>query len=141
MVVEENLKSKSLYKIFLIILKVLPILLAICAVLNTLLSYIGIDIILLSFIGGISFLPLLFLYISAYVFKFCIYHRIFLDYAVVNNVINIMDFYWGIPATDLAMLSIQMILFFIAIIVALIAHLREKKYAKTNKQTAEKVGR
>lgn len=60
---------------------------------NTILSYFCIDLVILSIIGGMSLLPLLFLYISSYVFKFCAYHRMFLHYIVVNDCINYLDYY------------------------------------------------
>ena len=40
--------------------------------LNTVLSYLNIDIVLLSYIGGISLLPLLFIYLCSFVYKFCL---------------------------------------------------------------------
>lgn len=41
---EENLKSKSLYKLLLIMLKYIPMLIALFYVINTATAYIGIDI-------------------------------------------------------------------------------------------------
>ena len=65
--------SVKLYKIKLYLLKIMPMLLALVNFINIVLSFNGIDIPLLSYIGGISFIPLIFLYISSYVFKFCEY--------------------------------------------------------------------
>lgn len=78
----------ELYKVELYLLKIIPILLAGIHLANTVLSYYGIDIILFSYIGSVSLILLIFLYISSYVFKFCEYHRMFLHYIVVNNAIN-----------------------------------------------------
>lgn len=107
-------------------LKGLPITFAFIAVINTLFSFFSIDLIILSYIGGISFLSLLFIYLASYVFKFCAYHRIFIDYAVINNIINVIDLYIGIPISDLSMLCVQMIIFFITLIIALILYLKHK---------------
>ena len=123
---EESLRNKRLYKVFLAVLKALPIAFALCAVLNTVLSFLAIDLVILSYIGGISFLSLLFMYLSSYVFNFCAYHRIFLDYAVINNIINVIDLYIGIPVTDLGMLCIQMIILFVVLVIALILYLKKK---------------
>lgn len=126
MAVEESLRNKNLYKVFLMILKALPLAFALVAALNTVLSFLAIDLIILSYIGSISFLSLLFLYLSSYVFNFCAYHRVFLDYAVLNNIINIIDLYIGIPVSDLGMLCVQMILLFTVLIVALILYIKRK---------------
>ena len=126
MAVEEKLKNKTLYKIFIIVLKALPILFAALAALNTILSFFAIDLLILSYIGGVSLLSLLFMYLSSYVFKFCAYHRIFLDYALINNLINTIDLYVGIPVTDLGLLCIQMVILFVVLIIALILYLKKK---------------
>lgn len=74
MVAEGKLKSKMLYKIELLLLKIIPILMALCSVSNSILSYIDIKVVILNYIGGVSILPIIFLYFSSYVFKFCEYH-------------------------------------------------------------------
>lgn len=55
---EENL-SKRLYKTELYLLKILPALLALFYLVNILLSYFNIDIPVLSYIAGVSFIPLI----------------------------------------------------------------------------------
>lgn len=99
MVVEASL-SKPLYKIELYLLKVIPMIMAALHLASTALFYFGIDLEILSYLGGVSFLTLGFLYLSSYVFKFCEYHRMFLHYIVVTNLISIYDTYVGIPVSD-----------------------------------------
>jgi hypothetical protein len=98
MAVEANLRSnalqKSLYKIELYIIKVIPYILALFYLLNTILSYFYIDIPLISYIAGISLLPLLFLYITSFVFNFCTYHRLPIYYIFVNWLIVVLDYYF-----------------------------------------------
>lgn len=94
---KSSLKKKYLYKVELLLIKLIPMLLAFIYLLNTILSYFSIDMTLFSYIGGVSFLPLLFLYISSYVFNFCEHHRIFLHYILITDLINIYDYYVGIP--------------------------------------------
>ena len=65
---------------------------------------------------------------ASYIFKFCIYHRIFLDYTVVSNILAIYDYYIGISVTDVEIMTLQLVLFFITIVIALIAHIKEKKH-------------
>jgi uncharacterized integral membrane protein len=124
---EESLRSKTLYKIELYLLKVIPITLALIHLLNTILSYFNIDLILFSYLGGVSLLPLIFLYISSYVFKFCEYHRMFLHYIVVNNSITLYDYYIGIPIKDLSLLILHLILAGIFLFIILYCHVRHNK--------------
>ena len=58
-----SLRNKDLYKTELYLLKVMPILLATIYLVNTVLSYYDIVLPALSYIGGLSFIPLLFMYI------------------------------------------------------------------------------
>ena len=133
-VVEENLRNKNLYKIFLLILKFLPFLIALCLVLNTVLSFFAIEAVVLSYISSVGLLPILFMYVAAFVFRFCIYHRIFLDYTVISTVITMYDYYIGIPVTDAGIMTIQLVLFFVAIVIATICHLIKKKHKKQNNE-------
>ena len=85
--------QKSLYKIELYIIKIIPYILALFYLLNTTLSYFYIDIPLISYIAGLSLLPLLFFYITSFVFRFCIYHRLPIYYIFINWLITILDYY------------------------------------------------
>ena len=102
--------SRPLYKIGLYLLKVIPMIMASLHLLSTILFYFGIDLEILSYIGGVSFLTLGFLYLSSYMFKFCAYHRMFLDYTVVANLISIYDTYIGIPISDSALFMSNMLI-------------------------------
>ena len=107
---EERNVNKLSYKIFLLILKVIPMCIAFIFFINTILSYFDIYPKILNYIGSIGLLPLLFLYFSSYVLRFCEYHRIFLHYVVIINCINIYDCYFGIPVDDFSMLMIYSII-------------------------------
>ena len=124
-----------LYKIELYLLKIIPIVLAGIHLINTVLSYYNIDIIILSYIGSVSLIPLIFLYISSYVFKFCEYHRMFLHYIIVNNLINIYDYYIGIPIDNKQLLITHLIIAGICLIIILYL------YVKTNKKTITETNR
>lgn len=102
--------NKYLYKVELYILKVIPMLIAGCYFLNTTLSYFGIDVPLFSYLGGMSLLPLLFLYFSSFVFGFCVYHRMFLYYIFVSDCISYYDLWFGIPVSDRGLFVIHEIL-------------------------------
>ena len=108
--VEERLRSKLLYKAELGLLKVIPMLIALGYFLNIVFSYFGIEAEFLSHTVGISFLPLVFLYISSYAFRFCEYHRMFLHYILVNNIITIVDYYCDIAVSDLYLFMVHLII-------------------------------
>lgn len=118
--------NKLLYKVIVIVLKILPILLAFITLLNSILSYFNIDLVILSYIGGVSLITILFIYVASYTFRFCEYHRIFLHYIVVTWIINIIDLYIGIPINDLEYLCLQMIVAGISLFIILYFYLKRK---------------
>lgn len=122
-----NLKSKSLYKIFLIALKYIPVLIAISYVINTLLCWFDIDLAVLSNISGMSLLTWIFMYIATYVFRFCEYHRLLLYFILVDDSINIYDYYFTIPLEDHIMLELHTALIGVLVIILLINHVTNNK--------------
>lgn len=131
MAVAGNL-NKNLYKITIGALKILPMLLSLCAIANTVLSYFGINCDLLSHIGGISFIPLVFLYLVSKVFMFCAYHRIFLHYLLITHILNLADFYIGIPLADRTMFGVYVVITGCFIFLAL--HFYRKSHVTDNKK-------
>lgn len=131
MVVEERLRSKLLYKIELFLLKIIPMLMAVCSACNSILSYFDIEVVIINYIGGVSLLPLIFLYLSSYVFKFCAYHRMFLHYLLITDIINIYDYHIGIPLDNLEYLCLHMIVTVISMFIVLYLYMNRKK--KNNK--------
>lgn len=107
---EERKVVKPLYKIELYLLKIIPMLLAGLYLTNTILSYFGIDLVILSLLGGISSIPLLFIYISSFVFKFCLYHRMFLYYILFSDILAYYDMYIGIPLSNRGLFSLNLII-------------------------------
>lgn len=130
--------DKYLYKIELYVLKIIPMLLAGCSFLNTTLFYFGINLPILTYIGGVSFLTLGFLYLSSYVFKFCGYHRMFLHYILVVNVISYIDMEFNIPISNFNLLIIYATIAFISMIIILIKFKNEKYNIKVDKQDTKR---
>jgi hypothetical protein len=91
MIVEENSLRKNNYKLFLVISKYLPFVLAGIYMLNTLFSTFGIDLPWLSIVGGISILSTIYMLSTSFVFKYCLYHRLPIYYIILNDVINCID--------------------------------------------------
>lgn len=90
-------------KNFVLATKVLPIIIAAIYFLNSTISFFYGNDIPLNYIGGVSLLPVLYLYLASYTFKLCEYYRMYLHYIVVINIINIYDYYIGIPIDDISM--------------------------------------
>lgn len=125
--VGERLRSKVLYKIELFLLKIIPILMAVCSACNSILSYFNIEVTIINYIGGVSLLPLIFLYLSSYVFKFCAYHRMFLHYLLITDIINIYDYHIGIPLDNLEYLCLHMVVTVISMFIVLYLYMNRKK--------------
>ena len=123
---ENSLRNKSLYKIELYLLKVMPMLLAAIYLINTVLSYYDIVLPALSYIGGLSFIPLLFMYISSYVFRFCSYHRMFLHYIVVNDLINLTNYYYTLPISDWELFILHMSIAGISLFIILYLYVKSR---------------
>lgn len=119
--------NKLLYKIELCLVKVIPMIYALLSLLNTTLSYFGIDVVILSYIGSVSFITLLLLYVTSYVFKFCEYHRMFIHYTTVTWILNIIDLYIGIPISDVGYLGVQLIVAGISLFIILYLYVKSHK--------------
>lgn len=120
---EERL-NKILYKIELYLIKIIPIVISALYLLNTILSYYDFHIELISAIAGMSLLPWLFLYISSFVFKFCLYHRLFLYYIAINESIAWYDYKIGFNLNDTQYLYLHVSI--AGVIIFLITYLKIK---------------
>lgn len=121
MVVEESL-SKVLYKAVIVAIKVIPILIATLFLIRSILSCIDIDVTWLSYVCGMSLIPILFMYLVSYAFKFCSYHRMFLHYIVVNDALNYIDYYIGIPLQYNDLLKMHIIIAGIFMLIIIYQH-------------------
>ena len=118
----EEASRKRLHKVTIGSLKIIPMLLAAITLLNQVLSFFYIDWEIPSYIGGISLLPMAFLYLASYCFRFCSYHRMFLHYIVVCNVLTAYDYYVGIPISGVALLLINLIIAGVFLFIILYLH-------------------
>lgn len=107
-VVEESLKSNTLRVKRL--LRYLPMIMAGLHLLNVILSYFDIDVSIISYLSGVGLIPLVFIFLASYMFKFCVYHRMFLWYIVANDIISWVDFNYGIPLSNWGYLVLHYII-------------------------------
>ena len=122
MVVVEKSRRSNLQKLLLLVLKYIPMVIALCYMLNTML-YIE----LLSNIAGVSLLTWIFLYLASIVFEFCSYQRMFLWYILIDDILNIVDYYWNIPISTDNLIRIHNILAGITLFIVLILYVKSNK--------------
>ena len=94
----------TLFKRFVLVSKVLPVVLAFCHFIHIILSYFYIDTTFINYFASISILTVAYLYLVNYVLKLCSYYRMFLHYCVIIDIFNVYDYYIGIPISDVSLL-------------------------------------
>lgn len=126
-----------IYKITLLLFKIIPMLLTLCCVINTGLMIVGIDAPVFTFLGGTSVFVILLLYLISFTFRFCIYHRMFLHYIVLNNTLCALDLYNVIRVNDLTYIMLHIVLLGLTLFLILYFYqLKKHTHAELNKATA-----
>lgn len=95
--------NKNLYKIFLIIIKFIPNVLAISKLIGLILSYLKINSFFLTCLGGTSIAFLIIMYLLSFVFNFCGTHRLSLHYVTLTYLISMFDYYIGLPLSRMGL--------------------------------------
>lgn len=113
----------------LLLLKFVPAVGALCCALNSILSYFEIDAVWLGYIQHAVFL-IAWILLAIY-FKFCIFYMILVLYILVCQILNTIDYIWGLPVSDRGLYIINIGLIGITAISATIAHV---KHTKRNKK-------
>lgn len=121
------METKFNHKIFLILLKTIPIILAAVYFVNSLLRILGINLWIFNLFGSVSIMSLMFLYLASYAFQFCSYHRMFLHYISVITIYNILDLCFVFNVSNNNLFILLMIITFIFMIITLYKYLKNKK--------------
>ena len=103
-------ENKYLYKIFLIIIKYIPMVLALCKLITLITNYFKLHIFAITCVGGTSIIFLLVLYLISYIFKFCLTHRLPLYYTTLITIMTMMDYFVGIPIDVFVLFRLYMII-------------------------------
>jgi hypothetical protein len=93
----ENTINKNVYKIFLIISKFIPNILALNQITSLILSYFEITSFVLTCTFGTSIIFIILLYLISIIFRFCGTHRLSLHYVSLITGLSIFDWYIGLP--------------------------------------------
>ena len=123
---EVNSRNRILYKLFLGFLKVIPMMMAGLFLLNIVLSYFDIDYSIISYLAGVGLIPWLFILVASYTLRFCEYHRMFLWYILLNNIICWIDNNYKLPVSDRGYVVLHFILAGVFLFVILYLHQKHK---------------
>lgn len=128
---EEERKSKGvnkyLIKVELFLLKIFPILIALCYFTSSILSYIGINTMPFMYISGLSLLPIIFMYIASHAFNFCAFHRVFIHYIVINNIIKMFHHFRWFGVRDSTLFKIHIIVAILTVIIGIVVYVKGHK--------------
>jgi hypothetical protein len=127
---ETTLKSKTMYKSTLILLKVLPMIMSFSYLVMFVLANTIESLVIIPHILGTVIAPLMFVYLASYVFRFCAFHRIFIHYYAFIELLNVTDYYVRIPISDKAITLLHdsvTILFLVSIVVIYIYKYKKDK--------------
>lgn len=123
-------ENKNLYKVFLILIKYTPMLLAMTKLGTLITNYLKIRVFALTCIGGTSIMFLALLYIVSYVFKFCLTHRLPLHYTTLISCLTIVDYYVGLPLKANALYHMYVIITGVFILLWIIVWFVNRKNPK-----------
>ena len=136
-------KTKELYKIDLFLLKLLPMIMAFsymiaqyAALLNIGSGFILVLQIVTHYLG-LLLAPMMFMLISSKVFQFCNYNRLFIYYILVIQLMNITNWYFKIPISNLAYNVTQDIITVGFLLIALIMYIKKRRQIRLCNKNAE----
>lgn len=130
---ESTLKSKTLYKITLLTLKMLPMIMSFSYLIMFVLANTVEDWVIIPHILGTVIAPLVFVYLTSYVFRFCAFHRMFIHYYAFVELLNVTDYYVRIPISDEAITLLHdsvTIIFLISVVITYIIKYKKDKCLK-----------
>lgn len=121
------LNQKQQMKVLSIIVKYLPIFIALMYFINSVLSLCDVYISAITFIASCGFAPLLLIYMCCCVLKFCSNYKAYLIYIAINNLINWVDYKYGFTEDVMIGWIIVIGTFFCLISYLMIQHIHNGK--------------
>lgn len=121
------LNQKQQMKVLSIIVKYLPIFIALMYFINSVLSLCDVYISAITFIASCGFAPLLLIYMCCCVLKFCSNYKAYLIYIAINNLINWVDYEYGFTEDVMIGWIIVIGTFFCLISYLMIQHIHSSK--------------
>lgn len=127
-------------KLFLLLIKYIPIMQMVGMLLNNTLYYFDINTtisITFDFIIGNSFVNTFLIIVCSYMFNFCKWHRTIIIANFINLLIAMFDAIIGIPISNAYLLSLYYIIASISIIIITINHINKANDKRTSKNIKE----
>lgn len=121
------LNQKQQMKVLSIIVKYLPIFIALMYFINSILSLCDVYISAITFIASCGFASLLLIYMCCCVLKFCSNYKAYLIYIAINNLINWVDYEYGFTEDVMIGWIIVIGTFFCLISYLMIQHIHSGK--------------
>lgn len=121
-----------LRKILILLIKFIPVIQMTGMLINNTLYYFDIYFISysLDYLFGNSIITTILFLTCSYIFKFCIWHRLFIISNFISVTIAFIDCIHKLPITDLTLLIIYYVIASSFIIVSTIIHINKLKYGK-----------
>ena len=111
-----------------LLLKFVPVVGAICCASNSTLSYYGIDA---TFMGYVFYCFILVTWLAlAKLFHFCSFYYVMLAYLITTDIINIIDYTYGIPLSDKGYFVLQCGVFGFYLLFYTVLHVRDTRNLK-----------
>ena len=135
--------NKDLYKVDLFLLKLLPVIMVISHIIASygaifkVVSGAAIIIQIVSHYLGLVIAPIVFMYISSHVFQFCNYHRMFIHYIAIIELMNVTNWYFKIPITNELYNGIQVTITIVFAILALVMYIKKRRQIRLCNKNAE----
>lgn len=132
--------NKHLYKVNLFLLKLLPVIMCSGLIIASygatfqVITGFGIILQIVSHYLGLVIAPIGFMYISSYIFKFCNYHRMFIHYIAIIELMNVTNWYFKIPITNDLYNGIQIIITILFLFLAIVMYIKKRKNIKLYKK-------
>lgn len=114
-------------KVLSIIVKYLPVLMALMYFINSMLSLLDIYISIISYNFYCGFIPLFLIYICCTVLHYCTQYKAYLGYIAINNLINWLDYEYEFTEDTRIGLIIVIGTFFCLISYLMIKHIYNKE--------------
>ena len=128
-------------RIFLIVIKWIPFIMSLLIVFNLIFDLIGIPTIIFSILGDSSLITVLFILLASFLFQFCVYHRLFIYYILLYDIISWLDYIFIFDLSSKLFISISIIIFVIICIVTLYLHIKDNEQVKIIKRNNAKYNR
>ena len=134
----ENSVNRLLKKLFLFMIKYIPIMQMVGMLINNTLYYFDINTniyYITNFITGNSIVTTILLYICSYLFHYCNWYRLIITANLVNLIIGIIDVLFTIPITDFQLLVLYYTISVLFIFIIIIKKFKcnERKSSQTTK--------